>query len=199
MNISAIRISPDGYFRLQLSAFRELPFKQLIANADADLLRDLLKQTLPAQLAGFCKLASEGVPGLDIEFDWYVHGGTKLIMIVAPSIRTNLMLVTGAGGDYGLARTRRLVSAWIKTFFRPPHDRLNAHSELSIAKRAILTDGEREILHWAAKGKTAWEISMITNVSERTTAHRWSSVIRKLGASNMVQAAITALSLGLLR
>lgn len=198
MSISAIRISPDGYFRLQLSTFRNLPFKQMIANADANLLRGLIEQDIPAQLAGFCELASDVAPTLSIEFDWYIHGETKLIMVLAPSVRTNMMLINSSGDDYGRVRTHRLIAAWIKAFFCAQRGKRKRQSDMALAMRAILTDGEREILHWAAKGKTAWEISKITNVPERTTAHRWSSAIKKLGASNMVQAAITALSLGLL-
>jgi LuxR family quorum sensing-dependent transcriptional regulator len=53
---------------------------------------------------------------------------------------------------------------------------------------ASLTVREREILSWAAEGKTAWEISCILNLSRRTVEGHIYQVYKKLGATNRIQA-----------
>ena len=56
------------------------------------------------------------------------------------------------------------------------------------AKGACLTEREREVLAWAAEGKTAWEIGCILNLSQRTVEWHMRQVCKKLGASNRLQA-----------
>jgi len=53
-------------------------------------------------------------------------------------------------------------------------------------------------LRWTAEGKTAYEISHILNVSERTVNFHVNNVVDKLGASNKTQAAVKAAILGML-
>lgn len=60
-----------------------------------------------------------------------------------------------------------------------------------------LTDRERECLTWTARGKSAWAISMIIGVSEHTVNFHLKSVMRKLKASNRIQAVALAVRLGL--
>lgn len=62
----------------------------------------------------------------------------------------------------------------------------------------ILTGREREVLRWTAEGKTAYEVGQILAVSERTVNFHINNVVAKLGASNKIQAAVKAASLGLL-
>lgn len=62
-----------------------------------------------------------------------------------------------------------------------------------------LTDREREVLQWAADGKTAWETGEILGVSSKTVEHHLSTSRQKLGALNGVQAVANALRQGLIR
>ena len=62
----------------------------------------------------------------------------------------------------------------------------------------FLTCREREVLRWTAEGKTAYEVGQILAVSERTVNFHINNVVTKLGASNKIQAAVKAASLGLL-
>ncbi|WP_338844958.1 autoinducer binding domain-containing protein [Massilia sp. W12] len=62
----------------------------------------------------------------------------------------------------------------------------------------LLTSREREVLRWTAEGKTAYEVGQILAVSERTVNFHINNVVAKLGASNKIQAAVKAASLGLL-
>lgn len=63
---------------------------------------------------------------------------------------------------------------------------------------AMMTAREKEVLRWTAEGKTAYEISQILAVSERTVNFHINNVVSKLGASNKTQAAVKAAALGML-
>lgn len=58
-----------------------------------------------------------------------------------------------------------------------------------------LTPRERECLHWAAAGKTAWETSAILNLAETTVVFHLENAKRKLGSRTLPQAVAQALRL----
>jgi LuxR family quorum sensing-dependent transcriptional regulator len=58
----------------------------------------------------------------------------------------------------------------------------------------VLTLREREVLAWAAHGKSAWEIGQILHISKRTVDEHTQSAARKLGATNKTQAVAVALT-----
>lgn len=62
----------------------------------------------------------------------------------------------------------------------------------------VLTAREKEVLRWTAEGKTAYEISQILTVAERTVNFHINNVVAKLGTSNKTQAAVKAAALGML-
>lgn len=61
-----------------------------------------------------------------------------------------------------------------------------------------ITDRERECLTWTARGKSAWTIGKILNVSEHTVNFHLKQCMAKLGVSNRMQAVVSALRLGLI-
>jgi DNA-binding NarL/FixJ family response regulator len=61
-----------------------------------------------------------------------------------------------------------------------------------------LTNREIEALTWVARGKSSTDIAVLMNVSERTVNFHVNNVIRKLGVSTRVQAAIRCALLGLI-
>ena len=61
------------------------------------------------------------------------------------------------------------------------------------AEHHSLTPREREVLWWAAQGKSAWEIGEILHISKRTVDEHIQTATRKLGAVNRTQAVATAL------
>jgi LuxR family quorum-sensing system transcriptional regulator CciR len=61
-----------------------------------------------------------------------------------------------------------------------------------------LTDRERECLTWTARGKSAWSIGKIIDVSEHTVNFHLKRGMAKLVASNRMQAVVTAIRLGLI-
>jgi LuxR family quorum sensing-dependent transcriptional regulator len=60
-------------------------------------------------------------------------------------------------------------------------------------KRAMLTAREREVLTWAAHGKSASQISATLSISKRTVDEHTQTATRKLGATNRTQAVAIAL------
>lgn len=63
---------------------------------------------------------------------------------------------------------------------------------------ARITDRERECLTWTARGKSAWAVAKILGVSEHTVNFHLKQSMAKLGASNRMQAVVSALRLGLI-
>jgi LuxR family quorum sensing-dependent transcriptional regulator len=66
---------------------------------------------------------------------------------------------------------------------------------LAPSKRApaALTRREREVLAWCAQGKSAWEISEILHIAQRTVEEHATRAYRKLGAMNRTQAVAIAI------
>jgi DNA-binding CsgD family transcriptional regulator len=61
-----------------------------------------------------------------------------------------------------------------------------------------LTRRERECLHWAAEGKTSWEVGRLLGVSERTAIFHLHNAAKKLEVSGRQAAIARAISLGLI-
>lgn len=61
-----------------------------------------------------------------------------------------------------------------------------------------LSPRETECLKWIAKGKTAWEISRILRISERTAVYHIENAKHKLGVTTRNHAVTKALTLGLI-
>lgn len=61
---------------------------------------------------------------------------------------------------------------------------------------AKLSPRESEILSWLAVGKTAWEISVILNISSKTVEFHKGNILKKLDAVNTQQAIAVAFSIG---
>lgn len=75
-------------------------------------------------------------------------------------------------------------------------DRYGQFEKESVANS--LTVKEREVLAWAAEGKTAWETSVILRVSESTIRFHLKNASAKLGASNKAHAVAKLLLYGIL-
>jgi DNA-binding CsgD family transcriptional regulator len=60
------------------------------------------------------------------------------------------------------------------------------------AEHNALTPRELEVLTWVARGKSAWEIGEILQITKRTVDEHVKNTVRKLGAANRTQAAAMA-------
>jgi LuxR family quorum-sensing system transcriptional regulator SolR len=114
----------------------------------------------------------------------------------------------GFGGVFSLARSERLdltaeafitLVGWAQLLAGIVHaavvriDLPDAVPEIGV----VLTERELQCLQWSGDGKTAWEISQILNISERTAVFHLNNAVAKLGAVNRTQAITRAMSLGL--
>jgi LuxR family transcriptional regulator, quorum-sensing system regulator BjaR1 len=79
------------------------------------------------------------------------------------------------------------------------HNRIRALGRPKHEKRDLLTRREREILRWAADGKTSWEVSVILSISERTVKFHLVQASHKLNAVNRTAAVAKALARGLIK
>lgn len=61
-----------------------------------------------------------------------------------------------------------------------------------------LTSREAEILRWTADGKTAYEISVILSIAERTVNFHLNNILKKFQVNNKITAAVQAVALGLI-
>lgn len=80
---------------------------------------------------------------------------------------------------------------------------LYAHNKASSVVRQpnvpytpMLTRREKEIMRWAAGGKTAWEISQILSISDATVRHHLKAVARKFDTPNKTATVVEALRRG---
>ncbi|MFM2281548.1 MAG: hypothetical protein RLZZ444_3779 [Pseudomonadota bacterium] len=68
-----------------------------------------------------------------------------------------------------------------------------------IERSTYLTPRERECISWCSEGKTAWEISAILGISERTVTHILENAQKKMNTTNRTQLVAEALRAGLIR
>lgn len=74
----------------------------------------------------------------------------------------------------------------------------NSASSAEAPSEIRLTRRETEVLHWLVAGRTTAEIAMHSHRSVHTVSNQVRGILRKLGASNRVEAIAIALSLGLI-
>ncbi len=72
------------------------------------------------------------------------------------------------------------------------------HNE-NVEKEVIyLSDREREILKWVAKGKSSWDIGTMLNISEDGVKYHMTNIHKKLKTQNRLAAVVKALHNGLI-
>ena len=84
-------------------------------------------------------------------------------------------------------------------FVEGTYRRDNEQAAVAEPVRSILTDRERQVLGWAALGKTAAETAMILGISKRTTDSYIYSAARKLDTVNGTQTVVEAIRRGELK
>ncbi|MNV88838.1 Transcriptional activator protein LasR [compost metagenome] len=112
------------------------------------------------------------------------------------------MMISVANGACFNAQTQAWLTETMPTIHllaSYAYEAINRIEEVCASADIGLTRREDECLHWAAAGKTSWEISRILSCSEATVNFHFRNIIHKLGTSNRRQAVVRALSLGLIR
>jgi len=189
-----VKIFVDGHLLFTAAAFRRLKFSQVITSTDAPHLMPLNELLVFTRHSGKCTWTSSFYPAATLSFDWYVDFTTGRMQVVEQSITGNFLLVDKNRVPYNRYRMDRLLSLWVAMYFDPRRASVVLHP---IDPTTVdLTVSEIDILRWAARGKTAWETAQIVGESERTIKFRRNELIKKMGAVNMVQAAVLAYAQG---
>lgn len=68
----------------------------------------------------------------------------------------------------------------------------------AVRSGVLLTTREREVLQWAARGKSNWVIGEILNISEHGVDFHLRNILRKLEADSRITAVVKALTKGLI-
>jgi DNA-binding CsgD family transcriptional regulator len=68
----------------------------------------------------------------------------------------------------------------------------------SARRRSLLSPREKQVLEWVAKGKSAWEISIVLGISHKSVEFHLEGAKRKLRVFNRTHAVAKAIMLGLL-
>lgn len=114
--------------------------------------------------------------------DFNLHKGI-MVPITSLSGLIGIVGVCGPHFDERKVHTPTVYSLAMHAFHRI-HQLTSGNSEKAIT----LSERQREVLAWAAEGKTAWEIGCILSISQRTVETYFNQACRKLGAVNRMQA-----------
>ncbi|MEJ2346021.1 MAG: LuxR family transcriptional regulator [Gammaproteobacteria bacterium] len=95
----------------------------------------------------------------------------------------------GAGVDYAFLAAACLLSVYFDETFR---------DLLATPLGPNLTDRQREVLYWAAEGKTDQEVALILTVSAHTVRFHWKNIFEKLDAKGRTYAVTKAIRLHLI-
>lgn len=98
--------------------------------------------------------------------------------------------VSMSGTDFDLRRETRFALHVMAIYAHGAVRRLVATQPV---KRSALTPREREVLGWAAHGKSAWEIGEILHIAKRTVDEHATTAFHKLGAANRAHAVAIAI------
>ena len=94
-----------------------------------------------------------------------------------------------SGTDYEFLARAQFLAVFFNEKYR---------SFLEKAERPELTDKEKDILSWAAEGKTDAEIAAIIGLSNNTVRWYWKKIFHKLGTQGRVYSVTKAVSLKLI-
>ena len=93
---------------------------------------------------------------------------------------------TEDGQNYQLLAGAYLLSVYFHEVFR---------DMIMNPVKANITDREKEVLSWAAEGKTDDVIATLLNISENTVRYHWKNIFKKLEANSRIYAVTKAIRL----
>jgi hypothetical protein len=111
-------MSPDGYLRLGVPAFRAIRLSHLLSelDADADLPRGNACGACEASISGYTEWVSDGRPALSLGWDWRIATGVDRLRYQRDGeVRSNVMLLDARRRDLGARATAVLLCAAIDT------------------------------------------------------------------------------------
>ena len=91
-----LTVSPDGYVRLTVTAFRAIPLSHLLSELDADvnLPPSTASGACLASIVGYTEWASQTTPALSLGWDWRIATTAGRVRYEREGeVRSNIMLV----------------------------------------------------------------------------------------------------------
>ena len=107
-----ITLSRDGYLRMTVETFRDLPLVHLLSGLDEDGLDPHQSQADACGISGYTEWISSTTPVVTIGWDWRLdvsQGSPRYVLVGFP--RSNLMFLDAERRDLGSARTVVLLKA----------------------------------------------------------------------------------------
>jgi hypothetical protein len=98
-----LAVSPDGYVRLTVAAFRAIPLSHLLSELDADNLPPSTASGASlASIVGYTEWASQTTPALSLGWDWRIATTAGRVRYEREGeVRSNIMLVDSRCRDLG--------------------------------------------------------------------------------------------------
>ncbi len=116
------------------------------------------------------------------------------------SIRGFRAIVTYASDRVELSTEARGALHIISIYAHNKIKELKTGGKTSLQQRSVnLTPREKECISWCSEGKTAWEISSILGISERTVSHILENAQRKMNTTNRTQLVAETIRAGIIR
>ena len=138
--------------------------------------------------------------GMELMHEATAFGFGNGFSVPIHSIRGFRAIVTYAADRVDLSGEARGALHMISIYAHNKLREIKTGGKNSIIQRSIsLTPREKECISWCSEGKTAWEISAILGISERTVTHILENAQRKMNTTNRTQLVAETIRSGLIR
>jgi LuxR family quorum sensing-dependent transcriptional regulator len=138
--------------------------------------------------------------GMDLMHEATEFGFVNGFSVPIHSIRGFRAIVTYASDRVDLSREARGALHMISIYAHNKIKELKTGGKNALMQRSVnLTPREKECISWCSEGKTAWEISTILGISERTVSHILENAQRKMNTTNRTQLVAETIRAGLIR
>jgi hypothetical protein len=110
--LASLAVSPDGYVRLTVAAFRGIRLAHLLSELDADANPppSSASGACLASIKGYTEWSSQTKPALSLGWDWSIAtGGGQVRYQRDGEVRSNVMLVDARRRDLGALATAILL------------------------------------------------------------------------------------------
>lgn len=111
----SLQVSQDGYIRMSLPAFMELPLSHFLSGLDNEPNRQTVEGGIEASISGYSEWLSDTSPRVTVGWDWRLDlttGSPRYLREGMP--RSNIMLIDSANGqDLGEGTTEASIASRI--------------------------------------------------------------------------------------
>lgn len=120
----------------------------------------------------------------------------------APALPCTALILTTRSPDVIKSLTYTLGDAEVEILFQSHKQAALAETDdqktfvvaMRVLRSHTLAPREKEVLYWAAEGKTSWETANVLGLSEKTVKHYLSNARKRLAVQNTKQAIALCMS-----